>query len=66
MKNKFEIDSACGILGLRLEQALEHLHEHHIQVHEMNGKQYTDETGIEELEKLAAALRNAVPRTLEP
>ncbi|WP_156043282.1 hypothetical protein [Paenibacillus sp. UNC451MF] len=57
MKNKFEIDSACYILGLQLEHALNYLADHHMVVHEMDGKHYTDDVGIEELEKLAHAER---------
>ncbi|MNJ04836.1 hypothetical protein D3C73_1657850 [compost metagenome] len=52
MKNKFEIDSACGILGLRLELALKHLEERQIEYRQLDNKYYTDEHGLEELERL--------------
>ncbi|MFE5318604.1 hypothetical protein ACFQ88_07850 [Paenibacillus sp. NPDC056579] len=52
MKNKFEIDSACLILGLQLELALKHLEERQIEYRQLDNKYYTDENGLEELEKL--------------
>lgn len=58
MKNKFEIDSACCILGLQLEQALNFLADHQVEVQALDGKHYTDEIGIEELEKLAKTRRD--------
>lgn len=57
MRNKFEIDSACFILGLPLEQALNYLNELSLEVQAMNGKHYTDGIGLEELEKLAQTRR---------
>lgn len=52
MKNKFEIDSACRILGLELELVLNHLDRQQIVYEQIDTKYYTDEQGIEEMEKL--------------
>ncbi|MCS7460782.1 hypothetical protein N0M98_11565 [Paenibacillus doosanensis] len=53
MKHKFEIDSACLLLGLQLERVLEHFARERLACVKLDGNYYTDESGIEELEKLA-------------
>lgn len=51
MKDKFEIDSACSILGLELDKVLRFFFGNNLTCQEIDGKYYTDAHGIGELDR---------------